>query len=280
MPIAPRPAVLLKSATATLCLVMAARTAAHDTWFAVAPARSGGEAVLALGTGNRFPVQESGVATAYLDRSGCRLHDGNRVALDPLREGPTALTLRSASQGRAAAGGLSCWAQLVPLEIEIEPAKVSIYFDEIDAPAAVREAWARLQARGIAWKERYTKHARVEIGARTRAASPAPMGMDLLLDAGEGGLRSGDPLVVQVLRDGSPLAGLALEMRGEQGTSWHRSDAEGRVRLVAPPPGRWVLRGTDLRLSPTDAERWESRFVTLAFEVPPGAGAKTASVRD
>jgi hypothetical protein len=275
------PVVLRQPAVAAaLCLLLSHHAAAHDTWFAVAPARSGGEAVLALGTGNQFPIQESGVATAYLQSSGCRLHDGSRVALDPLREGPTALMLRSASQGRAAAGGLSCWAQLVPLEIEIESAKVAVYLDEIDAPATVREAWAQLQARGIAWQERYTKHARVEIGAHARAATPAPLGMDLLLDAGEGPLRSGDPLVFLVLRDGAPLAGLALELRGEQGASWHRSDAEGRVHLVAPPPGRWLLRGTDLRLSPTDAERWESRFVTLAFEVPPSAGARTASARD
>ncbi|HEY6134881.1 MAG TPA: DUF4198 domain-containing protein [Rubrivivax sp.] len=268
------------AAGALLCLLLAARADAHDTWFAVAPSRAGGEAVLALGTGNQFPLQESGVATAYLQRSGCRLHDGSRVALDPLREGPTALTLRTASRGRAAAQGLSCWAQLVPLEIEIEPAKVAVYLDEIDAPAAARKAWAGLQARGIVWKERYVKSARVEIGAGTTEPLPAPLGLDVLLDAGEGPVRAGSPLVFQVLRDGKPLAGLALELRSEQGATWHRSDADGRVRLRAPAPGRWVLRGTDLRLSPTDAERWESRFLTLAFEVAEGTASRTAPARD
>jgi hypothetical protein len=39
------------------------------------------------------------------------------------------------------------------------------------------------------------------------------------------------------------------------------------VRIPAPLPGRWVLRGTDLRTSEREPDSWESRFVTLAFEI-------------
>ena len=53
-------------------------------------------------------------------------------------------------------------------------------------------------------------------------------------------------------------------------TVWLQTDAQGRVRAQAPSPGRWVLRGTDLRLSATRPDAWESRFVTLAFEVGDG----------
>jgi len=37
--------------------------------------------------------------------------------------------------------------------------------------------------------------------------------------------------------------------------------------VPAPLAGRWVLRGTELRLSETEPDVWESRFVTLAFEI-------------
>ena len=44
--------------------------------------------------------------------------------------------------------------------------------------------------------------------------------------------------------------------------------AVGRAEALALP-GRWVPRGTDLRLGETEPNLWISRFVTLAFEVAP-----------
>jgi hypothetical protein len=37
--------------------------------------------------------------------------------------------------------------------------------------------------------------------------------------------------------------------------------------VQAPLPGRWLLRGTELRLSQERPDTWDSRFVTLAFDV-------------
>lgn len=95
------------------------------------------------------------------------------------------------------------------------------------------------------------------------------MGMDVILDSGLQQVRAGDPLVFQVLRDGAPLAGLAVELRGERPSDshWQTTDVDGRVRFRAPGRGRWLLRATDLRLSTVRADMWESRFVTLAIEV-------------
>ncbi len=39
------------------------------------------------------------------------------------------------------------------------------------------------------------------------------------------------------------------------------------MELAVPLAGRWLLRGTDVRPSTQNPDRWESRFVTLAFEV-------------
>ncbi|HEV7915104.1 MAG TPA: DUF4198 domain-containing protein, partial [Albitalea sp.] len=219
---------------------------------------------MALGTGNQFPLQEFPISAEQLRRSGCR--EGERaLPLTPRGVTATALTVAAVAESRQA---LTCWTELLPFEIELAPDKIRLYLKEINAPASVREAWAALQARGLPWKERYTKHARIEFaGESASVARPVEMGMDVILDSGLGPIRSGDPLVFQVLRDGQPLAGLAVELRSDRVRVglWMKTDAQGRVRVKAPLPGRWVLRGTDLRLSETDT--WESRFVALAFEV-------------
>ena len=251
-------------------LTCAAAAQAHDTWFhALAP--DAGAPLLALGTGNRFPVQESGVGAEFLERQGCSLAaDAGRPAaqpfMRPLRNEAHALVLRGAAQAQ------SCWAQLVPLEIELPADKVAIYLREVQAGVALRAAWADMQRRGVPWKERYTKHARIDFTAI--GAEPAPMAMDIVREAAAGGSFS-----FRVLRDAQPLPGLAVEWVSEAATLgiWRRTDAEGRVRVPALPPGRWVLRATDLRLSTTEPDRWESRVVTLAFEVPRAPAARVAA---
>jgi hypothetical protein len=51
------------------------------------------------------------------------------------------------------------------------------------------------------------------------------------------------------------------------GGLWARTDAAGRVSFRLPQPGRWLLRGVDLRPPITEDARWESRFIAYTFEV-------------
>jgi len=239
---------------------------AHDTWFAPRASAKAGEVALMLGTGNQFPVHESGVGFEHLVRSGCRDAQGQAISLQPVNVAPTALWLRAAVRADRA---LSCWAQLSPFEIELAADKIALYLKEIQAPLAVREQWARMSARGVGWRERYTKHARIELKPDAGAALPVDMAMDVLIESPQRPLQQGQTLQFRVLRDGQPLPDFAVELRNERSPLglWRRTDAQGRVSLVAPLPGRWVLRGTDLRLSDTEPDLWVSRFVTLAFEV-------------
>ena len=157
---------------------------------------------------------------------------------------------------------------------------VALYLDEINASADVRAAWARLQARGAPWQESYTKHARIHLGpVSAQSVLPSGMAMDMLLQAAPGLVRASDTVVVQVLREGLPLAGFNVELRSEFGPPglWHQTDAEGRVRLKPSQPGRWLLRGTDLALSATRPDAWESRFITLAFDVAAALPAAAAN---
>ncbi len=252
--------------------VLAAYTpaaSAHDTWFQRLSAAAGG-LQLALGTGNRFPQHEFAVGAEHLAQQGCAGASGPVWPMVPQGATATALVLQAAE----VPGAFSCWAQLLPAEIELPPAKVRIYLDEVNAPAAVRAAWQAMQARGQPWRERYTKHARIELPGTTQSAARASgMGMDMLLQGAPAAPEIGSEIVVQVLRDGRPLPHFAVQLRSELSPvgMWQQTDAAGRVRLRPPLPGRWVLRGTELTPPQADNGHWEGRFVTLAFEVAPAA---------
>lgn len=247
----------------------AGSTAAHDTWFEPLPAARPGEVLLKLGTGNRFPRHEFTVGETSLREQGCRRGGAKAVPLQASGETEQALTLKARPGG---VGPVTCWAQQQPFEIEIAPATVEVYLKEVNASPAVRAAWAELHARGLPWRERYAKHARIEIAGRRPTADialPAPMAMDMLLESGLQALTAGDTVRVRVLRDGQPLPDLAIELQNDQSALgfWKKTDAEGRASFTVPIAGHWLLRGTDLRLSTTTPDTWDSRFVTLAFRV-------------
>lgn len=236
---------------------------AHDTWFEPLAAAKD-EAAFALGTGNRFPVTELAVDSQYFVRSGCRTSEGATRALEPVRYTDKSTLLRAKAVD---AGALSCFVQLTPFEFDLPADKIEVYFKEIRPSAAALAAWEGLRARGLPFRERYTKSARID-GPR---AAPLPVGtaMDVLRSAPSGPLVVGTEAVFQLLREGQPLADQPLELVNERSPVglWHRTDAQGRIRARLPLAGRWLLRGTELRLSPTDPTRWESQFIAYAFEV-------------
>ena len=287
----PSPSRAIRAAGSALLLASLSLAAgAHDTWFEAKTPLRPGRVILALGTGNQFPKFDYPLQLAALQSSGCR-QGKQPMALTGMTAAPTFTLMQTLAQAGAgvqagapvqAAGGaaepISCWAQSVPYDIEIAADKVALYFDEIKPPQATRDRWAALQARGLPWIERYVKHARIELSSppQQSASAPAPavpsgMGMDLLIQSGLQPLRSGDALVFQVLRDGAPLADFAVELRGVSTPAgqerWLRTDAQGRVQVNAPAPGRWLLRGTDLRSAEAKPDQWDSRFITLAFDV-------------
>jgi hypothetical protein len=229
--------------------------------------------VLELATGNRYPVQEFSQSAASV--AGARCTDGAvTMALRPLSAQPRWLELAA---GVPAQGGqaMSCWLELAAAGIEIEPARVEVYFADIRASRANREAWAALRARGIPWRETYRKFARIELApagetsAASLAAARRPAGLDLeIVVLGGQRIAVGEALDFQVLRDGRPLAGFPVELVSERSALgiWRETDGDGKLRHTLPFAGRWLLRGTDLRLSALAADTWESRFVTLAIE--------------
>jgi Domain of unknown function (DUF4198) len=237
-------------------LACAASAQAHDTWFSHQT-----DGLLTLATGNRFPVGEQGVDTKFFTRQGCRGPQGVAAPLALVRYTETASLLRSPP-----AGTTTCWVQLEPFEFELPPDKIEVYFKEIRPSAAVLQAWAQLRARGLPFIERYTKSARIDLGPEASAVTVGTA-MDVLRETAAP--KVGNEAVFQLLRAGKPLADFNVELVNERSPIglWHRTDAQGRIRARLPLPGRWLLRGTDLRLSERDATKWESQFITYAFDV-------------
>jgi hypothetical protein len=249
-----------------LACVLAQPARAHDSWFEpVAPGvgrigarpMSTDPAQLLLGTGERYPRQQTAVAPAYFEKQGCRPADasGGERAMRPAGyAGAHALRLT------LPAAAASCWAQLVPLDVELTPDRVAVYLREIRAPAAVWAAWQAQRQQGLPWRERYVKHLRIDLAARPQGSAPVPLEMDLVQQPGGH---------LQVLRDGQPLAEQAVELLGDRLPMgiWRRSGADGRLDLDGLPPGRWLARAVDLRPEPATAGYWSSRFVTLAFVI-------------
>jgi hypothetical protein len=265
---------------ALACAVACTPAQGHDTWFSAQSGTRAGEWQLRLGTGDRFPHQTFTVPPAALKQQGCRQGQAAAVATQPQRMTPTALLLKARLPAGAVRGNpsvVTCFAELQAVDIAIEPALVEVYLQEIAAPAAVRAAWQAQQARGVPWQERYRKSARVELrdprlgGGDAPPAAPAPMAMDIVPERGPGAWQVGEEMRFQVLRDGQPLAGQAIEARSSLSPLglWVRTDAQGRAAVRLPLPGAWLLRGTELRPSTQRPDQWESDFVTLAFDVAP-----------
>ena len=264
-------------------LITAAMDAAtaHDTWFQ-SPAENDA-ATLTLGTGDRFPVLESRVEFEYLRRHGCAPQSalaqrgaaaGRALTAvgGPAGRLPTALTLRlpgAVAKGEPAAP-YSCWTSLVPFDIEIEPPKVEQYLKEIAAGPALRAAWAAEQAAGRPWRERFVKHARLDVGALSAAAVGMPLEALIVRDVVP---KVGQELRFQILHDGRPLVGHPVELVSELSKLglWRQTDAQGQFTITLPLAGNWLLRSTLLRPPAQPFDRWQSDFVTLAFNVGPAA---------
>lgn len=247
---------LIATALAALCTA----ASAHDTWFAPLP-----DGQLALSTGNRFPLAELGVDEKFFAKRGCHTAEASAVPLEKVRYVEKATLLRT---GAAPGTALTCFVQLDPFEFDVPTDKVEVYFREIRPPASIVAHWARMRARGLPFHERYTKSARIDIGA-VNAAQPTGTAMDVLRQSPQGAIAVGSEAVFQLLRDGKPLTDQPLELINERSPVglWHRTDAEGRIRARLPLPGRWLLRGTDLRISAGNPDHFESQFITYAFDV-------------
>lgn len=257
---------------AVVALLLAGRLEAHDTW--VLPDQSSvspGKAVsFNLTSGMAFPTNEFGVQPDRLARASARL--GESVT-DLSREagGQKALRLKArfSSDGIAAV-----WIESKPRTLELKPAEVKEYLDEIGAWESVGRKW---ESRGSGrWRESYTKHAKtyVRVGRPDRDESWArPVGMELELvpESDPTHIAAGEELRAQLLKKGQPAPDVSVGLVAANAKAGilSRTDSEGRVRLGFDHSGWWLVRVTLLEPSSKTGLDWESHFATLTLFVLP-----------
>lgn len=263
-------------AVGVFCVLLALTgvTRAHDTWLAPAPDVGGGLVELRMQYGAHYPVADGGQVAASVVRTGCWEGNGAERALLPRRELPEFLELRARADLRT---GVACWAEQRPFEVELSAEQAVQYLNEVRAPQAAVQAWARQQSRGLPWRESYRKSMRVELHPREAAPDAAalatlrrPRGLALeIVPTGTTAVLAGQSASFRVLLEGQPQANLWVQFVSQRPgpTFWQMSDAEGGVRETLPTPGQWMARATLLEIPASETQGWRSRFTTLVLDV-------------
>jgi uncharacterized GH25 family protein len=250
--------------------LLAAPLTAHDTWLLARPSavQPGAAVVLELTSGMAFPAPDTAIKPDRVARAGMRLA-GATADLKDRRSAAKFLQFKTMP---SKPGIATLWVGLAPKSIELKPAEVKEYLDEIGAPESVRRAWREQNPQR--WRELYTKHAKtfVRVGrpAGDRSwAQPVGLALEIMPEKDPTALRPGENLPLRVLLQGKPIPSfsVALVGQGEIHGMLKTTDEQGRVVFPVTKAGRWMLRATDVRRSSKSGADWESDFATLTFEV-------------
>ena len=262
-------------ASALLLGLTSGAARAHDTWLlpASSQAKPGNSLRLEMTSGMAFPKRESPIKPDRIASQGVRL-GGRRLPFDDPRVNKKELIL-TATLDRP--GVATFWLDLHPRTLELTAEDVEHYFEEIGASAAVRERW-QSAPEPRRWRESYTKHVKTFVrvgtpGSDRSWSEPVGSAFELVPERDPTGLRAGDELVVRLLRNGAPAAGVTVGLlrAGETKSVDRPTGDDGRVTFTIGAAGWYLLRSTDLRPASGPDLDWESDFATLTFEAQAAA---------
>lgn len=251
---------------------VASELSAHDTW--LFPARTtvpvGARLTLDLTSGMSFPKNEFAIDPTRIETARVRL-GGRTWSMTRRVVSRKFLRLQTTL---SQPGVATLWISLKPRTLDLTPALVQEYLDEIGAPDSIRAIYPK-GGKNPRWREEYRKEAKAFVfvgstGTDTSWKIPAGASFEIVPVSDPGKIAAGQPALFRVLRDGLPLANFPIGSvgAGKSKPRLDRTDADGIVRILAPAAGRWMLRGTDLRRPPKgiDAD-WQSVFATLSLNV-------------
>jgi uncharacterized GH25 family protein len=249
-------------------LLVATPLLAHDTW--IAPdhftAHRGETIVLHLTSGMEFPKLDTAIKPDRVARAVIRV--GRQSAVVKPRPGEHSLDFRA----RIRSSGVATIAvELQPKSIELTPAQVTEYLDEIGADADLRHLWND-RPEPKRWREIYTKHAKSFVLVDRTDDSwkePLRLGLEVMPLVDPTSLHTGDTMPIRLVESGKPLANFSVGVVHEadsHGTIL-KTDSDGRVAVPLSKPGRYMLRATHLRPAQRAEADWISDFTTLTVNV-------------
>jgi len=260
----------------TFCLVFALTlfttiaVSAHDTWLAPRTFNAAlkAKAYLDLTSGMAFPSLGTSIRPDRIDVARVRLNGkpDDLTSHSSLRHSLAFLTQFNEP------GIATCWVELKPRQLELTPKLVEEYFAEIDATKEVRDEWNNMKGQKR-WREIYVKHAKTFIavgdnGKDNSWSEPVGMALEIVPLNNPTTLKAGQPFSLRVLKDGQPYPNfrVGIVFVGNSKGEFRTTDSEGRADFQLPRPGKYLLRGTNLRRSTKPDLEWESDFTTLVIQ--------------
>lgn len=244
----------------------------HDTW--LNPERfvlkNNATVALDLTSGMKFPKNESAIKPERVEAARCRIA-GETMDISAIEAGNESLRFKHPLKTDGVA---VCWVQLHPRTLELKPEQVAEYLDEIGATEDLRKEWEAMTP--PRWRESYRKNSKtiLRVGlAKSESSWKDPVGMPLEIvperDPTQLRPNAKEMFSVRVLKNGEPLADFPLNAvrGGESKGETRKTDSAGLVSFLFDKPGRWLLRGTEVRRSSQPDVDWESDFTTLTLEV-------------
>jgi uncharacterized GH25 family protein len=244
----------------------------HDTWLipsSVAALR--GQLVRCdLTSGMSFPVLDHAIKPDRVAQASLRL-DGKTTEVRDIKPASNALRL---SPGLNENGLATIWADTKPFKIELEPAEVKEYLEEIGAFDTVGREWEKSASKR--WREIYTKHTKTfvrvgEAGGDRSWGEPVGMTLEIVPEQDPTALVVGADFAVRVLLDGRPLPDfpVGFSAAGQKTGTTRKTDAGGRASIRLDRPGWWLVKATHLERSAQPDADWVSHFMTVTVKVRP-----------
>ena len=249
-------------------MLLALGANAHDTW--IAPEQGqvsrGDVARLDLTSGMTFPSLDYAIQPERVERA--LVHCGTTE--HQMRIGQRAshsLQLEARCDGDSIA---TIAVDLKPKELELTPAQVDEYLEEIGQTAEIKPIWLTMPA-PRRWREVYRKHAKtfVRFGTAAGTSWKTPVGsrLEIVPRTDPTARHAGDQLAIQLLSEGRPLAGFAVAIASPAGKrSVVRTDDHGVATVLLPRAGPYLLSVTRLRRSEQAEVEWQSDFATMTVE--------------
>lgn len=250
---------------------LVSKARAHDTWLIadqmrVAPKTT---VTLDLTSGVEFPKLDVAPKPENVPAASLRL-DGKIVQISDKSAAANSLQFKTEL---AQAGVAALWIKLPPRTLELKPAQVKMFNEEVNAPAELQQEYDKMPEPKH-WRGTSTKNPKtfVRVGDAKNDSSwkePVGLGLEIVPEKDPTALRVGDELPVRVLRNGAPFFGFTLNAvgAGDKPGETQKTDGNGRAEFKLTKAGRWLLKGVEAHKANHPDLDFESTSTTLTFEV-------------
>lgn len=253
----------------TLAATAAIPLSAHDFWLAATNWTPSHEAPVTFtaGIGEHFPAR-----TPFRARNGW-LADwrviGAAGEVPVTRDFLSAEPVMSTDVTLPAPGAYLGVAVVTAQTINMTAVEFTDYLEEegLDHIVAAREKAGESSKAAI---ERYARYAKIATraggGSAAHLTKPAGLKAEFVPATDPTSLQPGQPLTVQFLVDGRPVAGATVMAVSEGKVRKATSDADGRATFTIDSEGAWLVKTIHMvRLPATSEADWESFWATLSF---------------